>query len=90
MTVNFFEIRVGQSYQDVISAQISAGGTQTLMNVDGLVVGKNYVVLESLTLNGFTNIVASQFTASGTSQSLTQPITPNTVPKQFFRIADVP
>lgn len=97
---SFDEIRIGTTYADVAppavfnaritSAQLTTGNTLFQIDVAGLEGGKNYKLQESLLLDGFADVPDSQFTAASSTQILTLPVDPLTVPKHFFRIADVP
>lgn len=97
---SFDEFRIGTTYLDVApsavfnaritSAQLTTGNTLFEMNLAGLEEGKNYRIQESQTLDGFTNVPDSEFTASSSTAVITLPVTPLTVPKQFFRVADAP
>ncbi len=74
----------------ITSVQLINGGTQIRLTVEGLEAGKNYMVRDSTTLQGFTDVPGSQFTATGSSATVTLPVNLSGEPKRFFQVVDVP
>jgi hypothetical protein len=79
----FFTIG-GASNLNVLSSRL-ASSSQFEFIAQGLELGATYVVQESTTLAGFSNVGAS-FVAGATVQVFPVPVTPGSVPKKFFRI----
>ncbi len=75
---------------DPSPVHLFGGNTALRFTATGLTVGSNYVVQESATLAGFTDIPGSQFNATSTVQVTSVPVTPGTVPKYFLRLKKLP
>ncbi|MGL4398402.1 MAG: hypothetical protein ACRCXD_00915 [Luteolibacter sp.] len=70
--------------------QFLAGNSQFRFTARGLTTGVNYFVQEGIQLNDFMDIPGSEFTAEGPVKVVTLPVTPGTVPREFFRVRSVP
>ena len=75
---------------DPNAVHLLAGGTALRFIAKGLTPGAQYIVQESTTLVGFTDVPNSGFTATGTVQVTTISVAPGTEPKRFFRVRRLP
>ncbi len=86
----FFTVVVPGGAPELRVVEVSLAAGQLQVTVEGLEVGEDYQVLESLTMSGFSPLAGSQFTAASSSQVVSIPVSPAAVPKRFFQIAAVP
>jgi len=70
------------------STTINAAKTTLTFEVSNLRLGQTYHIAAGVTMNDFIALPGTQFVASSATASISVPVTPNTVPKRFFRLVE--
>jgi hypothetical protein len=72
--------------------QFISGNTELQLMLNGLSVGQNYKIQDSIDLtSGFSDVSGSQFTATNaTSQAVVLPVDTASDPVRFFRASEAP